>query len=97
MKRDKELEEAVAKLLTLKGYKFWRTDNYRCFKCGQVQNPRAKGMPDFVVWWPRTLFIECKTGTGRLTFEQQKVFEKTMDHYFIVYSTVDDLIKYLDL
>ena len=97
MKRSKELEQAVADLLEAKGLKYMRITNYRCFHCGQVQNARAKGFPDFFCYHP-ALAIEAKTGTGRLTEEQKEVktlLQESNIPYLIV-RDIQDLITYLE-
>ena len=98
MTRSKEFEKAVEDLLNLYKIPFVRVSNYRCFKCGQVQNAKASGFPDFFCLNP--LFaIECKTGTGRLTKEQKFVkvcLEKNGIKYILLRDTVDELLEYLE-
>jgi len=99
MRRDKELEDAVEHLLILKKYKYIRVSNYRCFRCGQVQNSKAKGLPDFYIYSPIHFAVECKTGTGKLTKEQKDVRNDILisgDDYLVVRDTVDELISYLE-
>lgn len=95
--RCKELEAAVRDLLTLKNIKFMRVDNYRCFKCGQVQNKKATGWPDFFCYKP--LFaIECKTGAGKLTDEQIEIkecLEFAGVKYILLRNNLDELIEHL--
>jgi len=94
--RSKELEKAVASYLTLKKYKYMRVDNYRCFRCGQVQNSKAKGWPDFFVYSPVVFAVECKTGSGRLTKEQEVVkadLESSGIKYIICRDNIDELLK----
>ena len=96
--RDKQLEDAVGNLLDAKNLRYMRVDNYRCFKCGQVQNSKAKGHPDFEVYYPH-FYIECKTGTGKLTKDQKEIkylIEKNA-HYIIARDNIDELIKFLDV
>lgn len=49
---------------------------------------RTLGEPDFIVLLPggRTLFVECKTATGKLTTEQQAVaaWIRKLGHVFVV-------------
>ena len=95
MNRATELEYAVENLLSIMNMSYQRVSNYRCFKCGQVQNSKSKGWPDFFVYHPRLLAIECKTGTGKLTKEQKEIAEKLSEmgiKYLIVRDTVDTLI-----
>lgn len=97
--RAKELETAVKNLLMSFGYEFHRVDNYRCFKCGQVQNSGAKGFPDFFCFFPRILAIEVKTGAGRLKPDQihtKELMERTGIEYIVVKDTVDELLKKLE-
>ena len=96
MKRWQELEQAVEKLLTVKGYRFWRVSNYRCFRCGQVQNAKAIGMPDYVVWYPKVFYIECKTGASKLSPEQQEVKMLSKGRFILVRNNVDELINYIE-
>lgn len=96
--RGKELEDAVGNLLDAKGLRYMRVDNYRCFKCGQVQNSKATGHPDFEVYYPH-FYIECKTGTGKLSKAQKEVkslLEKSA-HYIVVRDNIDELVKFLDM
>lgn len=96
MKRSKELENAVTDLLNLLEIPYIRIDNYRCFKCGQVQNSRAKGFPDFYCY-TINLAIECKTGAGRLTKEQEVIkaqMEGAGIRYIVLKNNVDELLKY---
>jgi len=96
--RSKELEDAVVKLLDAKGLRYMRVDNYRCFKCGQVQNSKAKGHPDFEVYSPH-FYIECKTGTGKLTKDQReikKLIEDVGIKYITVKDNVDEVLSYLE-
>ena len=97
MKRSKELENAIADLLDLKGLKYMRVTNYRCFKCGQIQNAKAKGFPDFFCYHP-ALAIEAKTGTGHLTKEQKKIKELLQESNipYLVIRDIQDLITYLE-
>ena len=98
MKRSQELENAVEDYLKLKGCSYLRIDNYRCFKCGQVQNSKAKGWPDFFVFYPRLYALECKTGKGRLNPTQKGVrikMEKVGIPFLLVRDTVDELLKIL--
>lgn len=98
MKRWKELEIATADLLKLYKLYYLNITNYRCFKCGQVQNSKAKGFPDFHI--PSlSLYIECKSGKGKLSKEQESVRESILSNpdnrYILLRDTVDDLIEYL--
>ena len=97
MSRAKQLEEAVRKYLDIKGYKYIRVDNYRCFRCGQVQNSSAKGFPDFMVISPLTA-IEAKTGRGGKLSAEQKEFRELWEGqglpYILLRDTVDELLEY---
>jgi hypothetical protein len=97
--KGKRLESAVKELLELHNCEYHRVDNYRCFKCGQVQNSNAKGFPDFFVYYPFLLAIECKTGKGRLSKAQKKVKRLMEDSgipFLVVRDTTDKLIEYLE-
>ena len=98
MKRSKELENAIADLLDLKGLRYMRVTNYACFKCHQVQNAKAKGFPDFFCYHP-ALAIEAKSGkTARLTKEQKEIKEllQLSNIPYLVIRDVQDLITYLE-
>jgi len=98
MKRSKALEKAVRDLLDLYGIEYVRVENYRCFKCGQVQNSKASGFPDFLCLSP-FFAIECKTGSGRLSPKQKDVkgyFEAAGIDYLVVRDNIDTLIDYLE-
>ncbi|MDD5220745.1 MAG: hypothetical protein PHV11_09280, partial [Candidatus Bipolaricaulis sp.] len=98
LSRAKELERAVEHLLIYYKLKFIRLENYRCFRCGQVQNSKGKGLSDFYIYSPIHFAVECKTGAGRLTKEQKSVREDILragDDYVIVRDTVDELVDYL--
>lgn len=98
MTRARELEAAVANYLKLKRCDYLRIDNYRCFKCGQVQNAKAKGWPDFFVYSPKIYALECKTGKGKLNPTQKGVrikMEKAGIPFLIVRDNIDELIKTL--
>jgi hypothetical protein len=74
MKRWQELEKAVEDLLNYCNLRYVRIKNYRCFKCGQVQNSEAADFPDFHV--PALhLYVECKTGKGKLSNGQKDMRE----------------------
>lgn len=76
---------------------FVRIENYRCFRCGQVQNSKANGFPDFFCYFPRIVAVECKTGTGRLSPAQKAVrdaMQKTGIDYILVRDNIDELLKY---
>lgn len=99
MKRWKELERSVERALSVYGCKFHRVDNYRCFKCGQVQNSKAKGFPDFFVYSPFILAVEVKTGKAVLTLDQKETkedMEKSGINYLVIRETIDELLSYLD-
>jgi len=96
--RAKQLEEAVGRTLSLLDISFMRVSNYRCFKCGQVQNAPAKNWPDFFCYHPFLLAIECKTGSGALTSGQHDVIYKLKSSgvkTLIVRDTVDSLFLWL--
>lgn len=95
--RAEQLEQAVARTLSLLNVSFMRVSRYRC-KCGRVFNASAKGWPDFFVYHPFLLGIECKSGSGALTSEQQNVIYKLKESgikTLIVRDTVDSLLIYL--
>lgn len=96
--RWKQLENAVENLLNAHNWEFHRVDNYRCYQCGAVQNANAAGFPDFFVYHPLILAIECKTGSGRLNDEQREVkrdMEETGIEYIIVRDNTDKLLEIL--
>jgi len=98
MQRWQELEQATEELLKLHRLKYHRVTNYRCFKCGQVQNTKAKHWPDFYVYSPIRLAIECKTGKGELSKGQLEVkadLEAMGCEYIVVRDNLDKLIKRL--
>ena len=98
MKRSQELEHAVEDYLVVKGYSYLRISNYRCFKCGQVQNAKAKGWPDFFCYSPTLCAIEVKTGKGVLSLEQKEIkakLELAGIPYIVVRDTVDELLEVL--
>ena len=95
MNRATALEYAVANLLSHLNMSYQRVENYSCYKCHTVQNKESKGWPDFFVYHPQLLAIECKTGTGRLTAEQKEIaakLSKSGIKYLVVRDTVDTLI-----
>ena len=98
MERWQELEKAVEDLLNTKGLRYLHISNYRCFKCGQIQNAKAKGHPDFEIYHPH-FYCECKSGkTGRLTKEQKEVKEllQLSNIPYLVIRDVQDLITFLE-
>ena len=98
MSRAKQLENAVEDILRLYGFVYLRIDNYRCFRCGQVQNSKASGFPDFFVYHPAVFAVECKTGQGKLSKDQKyvrKCMEATGIKYLLVHDNVDTLLEYL--
>ena len=99
MSSGKWLESAVENYLRLKNVMYIRIENYRCFRCGQVQNAKAKGFPDFFCYAPRIFAIECKTGTGKLSPDQKKVRDamiKSGIKYITLKDNIDELIKYYE-
>ena len=91
------LEKTVENYLKLKKIMFLRIENYRCFRCGQVQNSKAKGFPDFFCYSPIILAIECKTGKGQLSAEQKVVRKAMLDNkidYLVVRDNIDELLNY---
>lgn len=98
MSSGKWLESAVENYLRYKNVMYIRIENYRCFRCGQVQNAKAKGFPDFFCYAPRIFAIECKTGAGKLT-KEQKIVREAMESsgidYIVLRDNVDELMKYL--
>ena len=98
-KRSKQLEDAVGNLLDAKNLRYMRVDNYRCFNCGQVQNTKAKGHPDFEVYYPH-FYVECKTGTGKLTNDQKeikKLIERSGLTCLVLRDNIDNLIELIDV
>ena len=98
MKRWQELEQAVERYLTGLKISYLHIKNYRCFKCGQVQNSEATGWPDFFCYYPIQLAIECKTGSGKLTPAQEVTKQKLIASgvpYIELRDTVDELINYI--
>jgi hypothetical protein len=97
-KRHKELEEAVEMYADLNHIEYHKVENYRCFKCGQVQNSKAKGAPDFIFFYPFILALEIKTGSGRLTADQRN-FKVKWEHsadYLLLRDTIDDFVAYVE-
>lgn len=97
--RAKGLERAVENYLKFLKLRFLRVENYRCFRCGQIQNSKAGGFPDFFVYSPIILAIECKTGSGRMNPAQKDVreaMEKAGIKYLLVRDNLDELIKYFE-
>jgi len=98
MRRWQEFEQAVENLLLYYNCQFHKVTNYRCFKCGQVQNSKAKNFPDFFVYYPKVFAVECKTGKGKLTAGQLSVkdyMERSGIKYILLRDTTDDLINFL--
>jgi len=86
-------------LLEFKRIKYIRVDNYRCFRCGQVQNAQAAGLPDFLCLTSPLLCIECKTGTGRLSAVQKEtliLLERSGVDVIVLRDTIDELIEYFE-
>jgi len=97
--RGRGLEQAVAKYLQWRKIMYVRIENYRCFRCGQVQNSKAKGFPDFFCYYPRVVAIECKTGKYKLSPDQKKVRDamiKSGIKYITLKDNIDELIKYYE-
>jgi hypothetical protein len=95
----KRLEDAVKKILDLYRISWWRVSSYHCFRCGQVQNGSAKGVPDFICASPDkgVFFVEAKTGSGKLTPEQANFKHAVAEwQYLELHDTVDELIKFLE-
>ena len=113
MTRAQELEAAVKKLLDCLNIRYMRVENYVCYKCHTVQNREAKGWPDYFclvgVEESRSkteagsiasyLAIECKTGKGRLSPEQEEwrglLTNRETTKYIVLKDNVDELIEYL--
>lgn len=98
MKRWQEFEKAVENLLLYYKCEFIKITNYRCFRCGQVQNSKAANVPDFFIYYPKVFAVECKTGKGALTEGQKKTkekMEKAGIPYILLRDTTDELIEYL--
>lgn len=98
MKRWQELEKAVEDILNLCGLYYIQVKNYRCFKCGQVQNRQASGFPDFHV--PSlSLYVECKVGKGELSPKQRKaraaIERDSSNKYILLKDNVDTLLQFL--
>lgn len=53
-------------------------------------------MPDFVTWYPDVLFIECKTGSSKLSSEQQEVSCMSKGRFILVRDNVDILIDWFE-
>ncbi len=103
MKRWQELEQAVTLLLKAKKIKFIKIDNYRCYKCGTIQNSKAKGWPDFFCYEfkniPFLLAIECKTGSGKVAPGQRSTLEsleRAGVQTIVLRDTVDELLRLLN-
>ena len=99
MTRHQEIQQAVEKLLNAKGFWHMSVSNYSCFKCGQVQNRKAKGHPDIEVYCPN-FYVEIKVSPDQLTPEQaeiKKQIEKAGNDYIIVRDNTDALIDYLEV
>jgi len=99
MSRIKDLEAAVGKWLDWQHFSYLRISNYRCFKCGQVQNSKAKGWPDYFVYNPVLLAIECKTGKGKLSQDQKRIkglMEDVGITYIVVRDNVNALLEWAD-
>ena len=100
MSSGKWLESAVENYLRLKNVMYIRIENYRCFRCGQVQNAKAKGFPDFFCYYPKIVAIECKTGKYSKLSPNQKIVRDAMVKsgidYIVVRDNIDELIKYFD-
>ncbi len=105
VRRSKELEMAVEKYLKIKKIPYLRVENYICYKCHAVQNSKAKGMPDFILFdlinpdrGFHLLAVECKTGKySKLTKEQKyykELFERCGTHYIVLRDTIDEILKY---
>ena len=62
--RSKQFEDAVQKLLDTLNLSYMRVSNYRCFKCGQVQNSPAKGWTDKFIYPPYEFKIVDKLLTN---------------------------------
>ena len=92
-----QFETAVANLLNCLNLSWMRVSNYRCFRCGQVQNTKAKGWPDFFIYYPMCLAIECKTAGGKISKEQREVIDK-LHHSgirtIIIRDNIDPLVDY---
>lgn len=98
MTRAQQLEKAVADLLATTHHPVWRVSNYRCFRCGQVQNASARGLPDFLVPG-MCLAVECKTGKGRITPEQamfRDEWQTMRGTYIEARDNVDAVIAFLE-
>jgi len=98
MSDGKQLEKAVAELFDLCKIYYLRIDNYRCFKCGQVQNSKAKGFPDFHA--PSlSLYVECKAGKGRLSDAQKEAREAILSDksntFIELRDNTDTLLQFL--
>jgi len=95
----RDLEKSVAKLLKALNIPYRRVSNYRCFKCGTIQNSSAAGLPDFILLKPFA-FVECKCGKGKLSKGQSEVkgYAESEGVFWITcYDTTDALIAFLRL
>ena len=92
-----QFETAVANLLNCLNLSWMRVSNYRCFNCGQVQNAPARGWPDFFIYHPILLAIECKTGSGRISAVQNEVIYKLKAsgiRTIIARDNIDSIVDY---
>ena len=99
MKRWQEFEAAVDELLTRKRWSFWTFKNYRCWKCGAVGNAKGRAFPDFLVYYPVALAIECKVGSGRLRNDQKEARDKMILSgiaHIELRDNLDELIEFIE-
>jgi hypothetical protein len=98
--RGRGLEQAVEKYLQWRKIMYIRIENYRCFRCGQIQNSKARGFPDFFCYYPRIVAIECKTGKYSKLSPNQKIVRDAMVKsgidYIVVRDNISELIKYFE-
>ena len=99
MKRSRQFEIAIENLLNKINVKYIHL-SYRCYRCGTIINAAAKGFPDFECYLKgKILYIECKTGSGKLT-KAQKTYRDLLINsgadYLELHDNVDDLMQYFE-
>jgi len=96
-KRHGELVKAIRQIFDYRHIPHMGVTNYRCFKCGQVQNTGAKDWPDVFGYAP-LIAVEAKTGQAVLT-PGQKVVKKHLESqgvpYIVCRDTTDALLEHL--
>ena len=92
-----QFEKAVENLLNCLNLSWMRVSIYRCPRCGLIFNAPAKGWPDFFIYHPFLLAIECKTGGGRISAVQHEVIYKLNDSgipTIIARNNIDSIVDY---